>query len=92
MENTCICCGVEIPEGRQICPACEKVDHPAHYNTGKYECIEVMRDTFGDKAVKDFCICNAFKYIWRSEKKNGSEDIKKARWYLDKLIEMEGGK
>ena len=61
----------------------EYVNHPKHYSDGKYECIEVMRDVFGDDAVKTFCMLNAFKYTWRAGKKNGKEDIKKATWYLD---------
>lgn len=62
------------------------VNHPSHY-TGKYECIDVMQDVFGDEATNDFCLCNAFKYIWRARKKNGLEDVKKAVWYLNKYIE-----
>ena len=61
------------------------VNHPKHYN-GKYECIEVMRDVFGEDAVKSFCILNAFKYIWRHNKKNGTEDLKKAKWYLEFIL------
>lgn len=64
----------------------DNVNHPSHY-TGKYECIDVMQDVFGDKATNDFCLCNAFKYIWRARKKNGLEDVKKAVWYLNKYIE-----
>ena len=40
------------------------VEHPAHYVSGKYECISVMKDVFGDESVKNFCLLNAFKYIW----------------------------
>ena len=61
----------------------EYVNHPKHYSDGKYECIEVMRDVFGDDAVKTFCMLNAFKYTWRAGKKNGNEDVKKATWYLE---------
>jgi len=61
------------------------VNHPKHYN-GKYECIEVMRDVFGEDAVKSFCILNAFKYIWRHSKKNGTEDLEKAKWYLEFIL------
>ena len=68
----------------------DPVNHPNHY-TGKYECIDVLRGIYGDNAVKDFCLCNTFKYLWRHKRKNGIEDLKKARWYLDKLIEMNGG-
>lgn len=64
----------------------DNVNHPSHY-TGKYECIDVMQDVFGDEATNDFCLCNAFKYIWRARKKNGLEDVKKAVWYLKKYIE-----
>lgn len=70
----------------------EKVNHPQHYNHGKYECIEVMVETFGKDVVEHFCLLNAFKYLWRSEHKNGLEDIKKAWWYLDKYLELEGEK
>lgn len=65
------------------------VNHPSHYCTGKYECIEVMTEVFGAKAVQDFCRCNAFKYLYRSDRKNGIEDIKKARWYINKFIDLE---
>ena len=70
--------------------ASNSVSHPAHYTHGKYECIEVMEDCFGKETVRHFCLLNAFKYIWRSEHKNGAEDIEKARWYLDKYLGLEG--
>lgn len=68
----------------------ESVNHPAHYCQGKFECIDVMVETFGEEATKGFCLLNAFKYIWRTGEKNGVEDVKKARWYLDKYLELEG--
>ncbi|WP_432268751.1 DUF3310 domain-containing protein [Catenibacterium mitsuokai] len=64
------------------------INHPSHYETGKYECIDVMEETQGVEAVKNFCICNAFKYLYRHSNKNGLEDIKKAQWYLNKYIEL----
>lgn len=66
----------------------DKVNHPQHYETGKFECIDVMVETQGKQAVLDFCLCNAFKYIYRHQRKNGLEDIKKAKWYIDKYIEL----
>ena len=68
----------------------EEINHPDRYAGSKYECIDVMQDVFGADAVKHFCILNAFKYIWRSEKKNGVEDIKKAVWYLNRYIRLGG--
>ncbi len=66
----------------------DTVNHPAHYQ-GAHECIEIMKALFGREAVKAFCRCNAFKYRFRADKKNGEEDIKKAEWYEDYLIKME---
>jgi hypothetical protein len=67
----------------------DNVNHPSHYETGKFECIDVMIETQGVEAVKDFCLCNAFKYLYRHNGKNGVEDIKKAKWYIEKYLELE---
>ena len=69
-------------------PKDEEINHPDRYAGGKFECIEVMADVFGKEAVKDFCLLNAFKYIWRQEKKGGVEGVKKAICYLNKYIEL----
>lgn len=66
----------------------DSVNSPQHYCTGKFECIDVMLETQGLEAVKNFCICNAFKYLYRHNGKNGLEDVKKANWYLNKYIEL----
>ena len=66
----------------------DDINHPDRYAGGRYECIDVMVDVFGVQAVKDFCKLNAFKYLWREEKKGGIEDAKKAIWYLEKFIEL----
>jgi hypothetical protein len=67
----------------------DNVNHPSHYETGKFECIEVMQEVFGTEAVQNFCVCNAFKYLYRHRRKNGKEDIEKARWYINKYLELE---
>ncbi len=66
----------------------DNINHPTHYETGKFECIEVMLETQGKEAVQNFCICNAFKYLYRHKNKNGNEDIAKAIWYLNKYLEL----
>lgn len=66
----------------------DMVNHPDHYESGKFECIDVMIETQGVEAVMNFCICNAFKYLYRHKNKNGVEDLRKARWYIDKYIEL----
>lgn len=59
------------------------VNHPQHYQNCSLECIDVMRVIVGTKYTAIFCICNAFKYMWRYKHKNGDENVAKARWYLD---------
>lgn len=73
-------------------PVVDTVNHPAHYKTDKFECIDVMADAIGLEDTKGFCLCNAFKYIYRCTKKHVSpvEDVKKAVWYLNKFLELEG--
>ena len=80
-------------ETEEIFAGFDVVERPAHYTKTSIECIDAMRETQGDEAVKAFCVCNAFKYLWRHNRKNGDEDIKKANWYLNKAVEiMEGEK
>ena len=67
----------------------DNVNHPSHYETGKFECIEVMQEVFGTEAVQNFCVCNAFKYLYRHRRKNGKEDIEKAEWYIKKYLSLE---
>lgn len=69
-------------------PVSDIVNHPSHYETGKFECFDVMLETQGVEAVRAYCICAAQKYIYRHKRKNGLEDIKKAKWYIDKYIEL----
>ena len=77
-----------IPPMPPVNPPKDEINHPDRYAGGKFECIEVMADVFGKEAVKHFCLLNAFKYIWRQEKKGGVYDVKKAIWYLNKYIEL----
>ena len=66
-----------------------KVNHPDHYNTESFECIEVMEEVFGKEAVKNFCKLNAFKYLWRADEKDGMDDIHKAQWYLEHMRSLD---
>lgn len=69
----------------------DEMNHPAHYEgQTSMECIEAMQIAFGKKAVIDFCMCNAFKYLWRHKNKNGEEDLRKAQWYLSRADELIG--
>lgn len=86
-------CGEPVSTPQEPIEENEKVNHPTHYQSylkgGRdMECIDAMEAAFGETAVAHFCICNAFKYLWRHSSKNGMEDISKAMWYLNKYKEL----
>lgn len=65
----------------------DNINKPEHYTYGKYECIDVIHELTKDLAgVQAFALGNTVKYLWRFTHKNGVEDLKKAKWYLEKLI------
>ena len=72
-------------------PQNDPVSHPSHYTQGGIECIDAMVAAYGKQAVSYFCLCNAFKYVWRTEHKNGKEDLDKAIWYIKKYKELTDG-
>jgi hypothetical protein len=69
------------------------VNHPSHYTKGGIECIDAIESaTDGLVGYEAVCTAQVIKYIWRWKWKNGVEDLKKARWYLDRLIAKENKK
>ena len=67
----------------------DPVNHPSHYTQGNVECIDAMEMVFGTEAVKHYCLCAAFKYMWRrKDKGNEEQDKAKAEWYFDKFVEI----
>ena len=66
----------------------DNVNHPSHYTQGAIECIDAIKEaTKGLLGIEAVCTANIIKYVWRWKFKNGVEDLRKARWYLDRLIE-----
>jgi hypothetical protein len=71
----------------------DNVNHPIHYNQGKIECIDAIESaTVNKTGLTAVCTANIIKYVWRCEDKNGIEDLKKAQWYLNRLIAYEENK
>ena len=60
--------------------------NPEHYRQGKRETIEIIEDITCD-GFESYLVGNIIKYVSRYKHKNGKEDLMKARWYLNKLIE-----
>lgn len=69
----------------------DKIKSPNHYKLEGLNCetIDVVKARLGKEGFKAFCIGNVIKYVLRAEKKNGLEDYKKSRQYLDWIIEGE---
>ena len=105
-SHPCIMCKYSFARGTCQFDTCESffesanrkeaetkgVDHPTHYAI-KFECFDAMLETMGRDYVRAFCLCNAFKYLWRCKKKHDTpeEDVEKAVWFLQKYLEL-GGK
>jgi hypothetical protein len=68
----------------------DNVENPHHYNAGSIETIDYIVDVLGEYDAIHYCHGNLIKYtgsrLWN--KSNPIEDAKKARWYLDKMIEL----
>jgi hypothetical protein len=67
------------------------VNSPAHYTNSKIEAIDYLADTLGE-GFSYFLEGNVKKYMHRWRYKNGIEDLKKAQWYLDRLVLSEQNK
>ena len=62
------------------------VDHPGHYKLGSIEVITIIEDQLTDEEFRGYIKGQILKYILRERGKGGLEDLKKANWYLRRLI------
>lgn len=84
--------GIPMPD---ICDRCNKVinlrrddpvNHPKHYCQGEIECIDAIKSALTDEEFRGFCKGTSLAYIWRERSKGGDEDLRKAAWYLARLV------
>lgn len=71
----------------------DAINNPKHYiieGLEPYQSIDVVKSVLGKTGFKFFCIGNALKYLIRAEKKNGLEDYRKAKKYIEWIIEEAG--
>ena len=67
----------------------DMVNHPDHYTYGKVECIDAIETaTHGLTGFESYATGTILKYLWRWRHKNGIEDLRKAQWYLERLIKF----
>ena len=67
--------------------------NPNHYKSGNIECIEAIQESMTTVAFAGYLKGNCMKYLWRYETKHSDDplqDLKKAEWYLSRLIELVG--
>mgnify|MGYP003134633007 CR=1 FL=1 len=65
----------------------DMVNNPPHYNQHGIECVDAIQAATND-GFHHYLQGNIIKYIWRYKYKNGKQDLQKAAWYLEKLIEI----
>lgn len=66
----------------------DNVNHPSHYTQGGIETIDYLQAKLPIEEFIGYLKGNILKYISRANLKNGTEDYKKAQWYINKLIEV----
>jgi hypothetical protein len=77
-----------VPRFVDEAPKNDEVNRPEHYNTGKVECIEAIKASMSAEEFKGYLKGNTLKYLWRyNYKGKPKQDLQKAQWYLNKLIE-----
>lgn len=70
----------------------DAVNHPSHYTQGDIECKDAIRAAVtGLGGFEGFLTGNAIKYLWRWKWKNGTEDLRKAVFWIERLIEEQEG-
>ena len=81
---------VEKPTFIHIQRENDPVESPSHYTDGAIECIDAIQSSMDSLSFCGYLKGNVEKYLWRYKlKEKPIEDLKKARWYLDKLIQYE---
>lgn len=67
----------------------DPVNHPKHYNKGAVECIDAIESAVSDlTGLESVCTGAAIKYLWRWKQKGGIESLRKAVWYINRLIQI----
>jgi len=66
----------------------DEVEHPSHYTSGDIECIDAIEAALTPDEFRGYCKGNIIKYSWRERHKQQATALRKARWYLNRLIDF----
>lgn len=69
----------------------DPVNHPDHYTAGGLEVIDILQAKLSSDEFEGFLKGNILKYVLRARHKNGLQDLQKAQWYLNRLIQKQKG-
>jgi hypothetical protein len=67
----------------------DTVNHPSHYTDGEIECIEAIEASLTADEYRGYLKGNIQKYVWRERLKGGTESLRKAQWYIERLIRLD---
>lgn len=81
--SVCARCGT----GAKAKPEPDDINHPAHYASGKVECIDAIGAALTPKEYRGYLKGNIIKYTWRERTKEGDKAMGKARWYLNRMLD-----
>jgi len=76
--------------GKMAYGGVDMVNSPPHYNNAGIECIEAIEAALTPEEFRGYCKGNNLKYTWRERYKNKTEDLEKAAWYLNRLLNVQG--
>ena len=84
--------GIAYKVGAEYEKQPDMVNKPNHYQIfGDKDCFDVMIELFGAEAVQTYCVLNAFTYLFRHARKNGTEDVLKAEYNLAMFKKLQEG-
>lgn len=64
----------------------DPVNGPGHYRQGGVECIDAIQAALTVEEFRGYCKGNVLKYVWRERHKGGAESLRKAAWYVARLL------
>tara|TARA_R100000388_G_scaffold83882_1_gene62857 strand:+ start:313 stop:600 length:288 start_codon:yes stop_codon:yes gene_type:complete len=73
-------------EAKEAYAGVDMVNNPPHYNEAGIECIDAIQAALTPIEFRGYCKGNNLKYTWREHYKGEDEDLRKAAWYLDRLL------
>lgn len=66
----------------------DDVNHPPHYKMGDVECIDAIQSALTEEEFRGYCKGNVIKYTWRERHKGGEKSLRKALWYLNRMLQV----